>query len=68
MVLHPLSEHRHPLELRRRGDGPDGRLFLPFDARIGKKFSDLFNVSLEVGVPIIKQYPVYNFSAAEVMA
>ena len=48
--------------------GQTGRLFLPFDARIGKKFSDLFNVSLEVGVPIIKQYPVYNFSAAEVTA
>jgi hypothetical protein len=44
--------------------GQTGRLFLPFDARIGKKFSDLFNVSLEVGVPIIKQYPVYNFMTA----
>jgi hypothetical protein len=44
--------------------GQTGRLFLPFDALIGKKFSDLFNVSLEVGVPIIKQYPVYNFMTA----
>ena len=44
--------------------GQTGRLFLPFDAQIGKKFSDLFNVSLEVGVPIIKQYPVYNFVTA----
>jgi hypothetical protein len=44
--------------------GQTGRLFLPFDALIGKKFSALFNVSLEVGVPIIKQYPVYNFMTA----
>jgi hypothetical protein len=44
--------------------GQTGRLFLPFDARIGKKFTDNFNVSLEVGVPIIKQYPVYNFKTA----
>jgi hypothetical protein len=41
--------------------GQTGRLFLPFDVRIGKKFSDLFNASLEVGVPTIKQYPIYNF-------
>ena len=41
--------------------GQTGCLFLPFDVRIGKKFSDLFNASLEVGVPIIKQYPIYNF-------
>jgi hypothetical protein len=44
--------------------GQTGRLFLPFDARIGRKFSDTFNVSLEVGVPIVKQYPVYNFLTA----
>jgi hypothetical protein len=44
--------------------GQTGRLFLPFDARIGKKFSDFFNVSLELGVPIVKQYPVYNFMTA----
>jgi hypothetical protein len=44
--------------------GQTGRLFLPFDSRIGKKFSDYFNISLEVSVPIIKQYPVYNFMTA----
>ena len=44
--------------------GQTGRLFLPFDARIGHKFSDSFNVSLEVGVPIVKQYPVYDFMTA----
>jgi hypothetical protein len=40
--------------------GQTGRLFLPFDARIGRKLSDNIALSLEVGVPIIKDYPVYN--------
>ena len=44
--------------------GETGRLFLPFDARIGRKFSEAFNVSLEVAVPIVKQYPVYDFMTA----
>jgi hypothetical protein len=44
--------------------GQTGRLFLPFDARIGHTFSDNFNVSLEVAVPIVKQYPVYDFMTA----
>lgn len=34
--------------------GQTGRLFLPFDARIGRQ------LSFELGVPIIKNYPVYN--------
>jgi hypothetical protein len=41
--------------------GQTGRLFLPFDARVGRKLSDNAALSLEVGVPIIKDYPVYNF-------
>jgi len=41
--------------------GQTGRLFLPFDARVGRKFTKTFAVSLEVGVPIINQYPVYDF-------
>jgi len=41
--------------------GQTGRLFLPFDARIGRKFTDNLAMSLEVGVPIIKEYPVYDF-------
>jgi hypothetical protein len=40
--------------------GQTGRLFLPFDARIGRQLSDNVALSLEVGVPIIKDYPVYN--------
>jgi hypothetical protein len=42
--------------------GQTGRLFLPFDARIGRKFAKNLNVSLEVGIPIVKQYPVYDFT------
>jgi len=41
--------------------GQTGRLFLPFDAAIGAKLSDNFVMSLEASVPIIKDYPVYNF-------
>jgi hypothetical protein len=40
--------------------GQTGRLFLPFDARIGRKLSDNTALSFELGVPIIKDYPVYN--------
>jgi hypothetical protein len=43
--------------------GQTGRLFLPFDMRVGKKVSDNVTASLEVGVPIIKDYPVYNFKS-----
>jgi hypothetical protein len=41
--------------------GQTGRLFLPFDARIGRKLSEDLALSLEVGLPIIKDYPVYDF-------
>jgi hypothetical protein len=40
--------------------GQTGRLFLPFDGRVGRKFSKTLTVSLEVGVPIVNQYPVYD--------
>jgi hypothetical protein len=43
--------------------GQTGRLFLPFDVRIGRELSDNAALSLEVGVPIIKDYPVYDFKA-----
>ena len=41
--------------------GQAGRLFLPFDAEIGGKLTDNLVLALEVGVPIVKDYPVYNF-------
>jgi hypothetical protein len=37
------------------------RLFLPFDALIGAKLTNTFQISLEGSVPIVKEYPVYNF-------
>jgi hypothetical protein len=40
--------------------GQTGRLFLPIDARVGRKLSDNVALSFELGVPIIKDYPVYN--------
>lgn len=43
--------------------GQTGRLFLPFDTRVGRNLTDQIALSLEIGVPIIKDYPVYNFKA-----
>jgi hypothetical protein len=40
--------------------GQTGRLFLPFDFRVGRKFDGGAALSFELGVPIIKDYPVYN--------
>lgn len=41
--------------------GQTGPLFLPLDMAIGKKLTDSLVMSLEAGVPIIKDYPVYDF-------
>jgi hypothetical protein len=41
--------------------GQTGRLFVPFDFSVGRTLTKNFTVSLEVGVPIIKDYPVYDF-------
>ena len=57
ITLYPSTDIRINL-----GDpitGQTGRLFLPFDARIGRKLSDNVSLSFELGVPIIKDYPVY---------
>ena len=43
--------------------GQTGRLFLPFDVRIGRDLTDHIALSVEIGVPIVKDYPVYNFKA-----
>jgi hypothetical protein len=43
--------------------GQTGRLFLPFDALIGAKLTNTLQISLEGAVPIVKEYPVYNFKA-----
>ncbi|MGO8920179.1 MAG: hypothetical protein ACLQJR_30135 [Stellaceae bacterium] len=41
--------------------GQTGRLFLPIDFLVGRKLTPNLVLSLEVGVPIIKDYPVYDF-------
>lgn len=41
--------------------GQTGRWFIPFDIRVGKKLSETIALSLEVGIPILKDYPVYDF-------
>jgi hypothetical protein len=43
--------------------GQTGRLFLPFDVRVGRQLSNNVALSFELGVPIIKDYPVYNLKA-----
>jgi hypothetical protein len=41
--------------------GQTGRLFLPFDVAVGRKLGDSWTISLEASVPIVNDYPVYNF-------
>ena len=41
--------------------GQKGRLFLPFDVAFGREISKGLQMSLEVAVPIIRDFPVYNF-------
>ena len=41
--------------------GQTGRLFLPADIMIGRDILKDVTLSLEISVPIIKDYPVYNF-------
>jgi hypothetical protein len=41
--------------------GQTGRLFLPFDFAVGRELTRNFVASLEVSVPIINDYPVYDF-------
>jgi hypothetical protein len=41
--------------------GQSGRLFLPIDFMVGRNVTKTVTLSLEVSVPVIKDYPVYNF-------
>jgi hypothetical protein len=43
--------------------GQTGRLFLPLDAAIGKKLADGIVLMWEASVPMIKDFPAYNFKA-----
>jgi hypothetical protein len=44
--------------------GQTGRLFLPLDFMVGRSITKDATVSLEIGVPLIKDYPVYDFKTA----
>ena len=59
LILYPSADIR--VNYGDRITGQTGRLFLPFDFSVGRSLTKYFTVSLEVGVPIIKNYPVYNF-------
>jgi len=41
--------------------GQTGRWFVPFDIRVGRKLTETVALSVEVGVPILRDYPVYDF-------
>jgi hypothetical protein len=41
--------------------GQTGRLFLPLDIMVGRSVAKNAAISLEVSVPMIKDYPVYDF-------
>jgi hypothetical protein len=43
--------------------GQTGRLFLPIDVLVGRDLTKNLTVSLEISVPVIKDYPVYDFKA-----
>jgi hypothetical protein len=41
--------------------GQTGRLFLPMDFLVGRDLTKTITLSLEISVPMIKDYPVYDF-------
>ena len=43
--------------------GQTGRLFLPMDFLVGRDLTKTITMSIEIGVPLIKDYPVYDFKA-----
>jgi len=58
VTLYPSNDIR--INLGAPVSGQTGRLFLPIDAALGRSFDRLL-VSLEASVPIVKDYPVYDF-------
>ena len=40
--------------------GQTGRLFLPADFMVGRNLTKSVTMSLEIGAPLIKDYPVYD--------
>lgn len=59
LSIYPSSDIRVNLADKRGGD--TGRLFLPIDFMVGKMVRRRVVASVEVGVPIIDDYKVYDF-------
>src|SRR5262249_45351920 len=57
--LSPSSDIRYNFATKRPGDA--GRLFLPFNFMVGKLLTRSIVASLEMGVPIVHDYEVYDF-------
>jgi hypothetical protein len=61
VTFYPSNDIR--VNFGERISGQTGRLFLPFDVAAGKKLSDTLSASVEVGIPIVDDYPVYKFKS-----
>jgi hypothetical protein len=59
VTLYPSYDVR--INFGPEASGQRGRVFLPFDVAFGREITKGLQVSLEVGVPIIRDFPVYNF-------
>ena len=59
VTLYPSYDIR--INYGQAATGQTGRLFLPFNASVGRSLTDKLIASVEVGVPIVNDYPVYNF-------
>jgi hypothetical protein len=57
--LYPSSDIRYNFAAKRPGDA--GRWFLPFNFMVGKLLTRSIVASLEIGVPIVNDYQVYDF-------
>jgi len=57
--LSPSSDIRYNFAAKRPGDS--GRLFLPFNFMVGKLLTKSIVAALEIGVPIVHDYEVYDF-------
>ncbi|MGO9545007.1 MAG: transporter [Rhodomicrobium sp.] len=61
LTLYPSYDIR--INYGEPASGQTGHLFLPADFAIGRELCDRVVMSLEIGVPIIKDYPVYDYKA-----
>jgi hypothetical protein len=61
VTLFPSNDVR--INYGRPSSGQTGHLFLPFDAAVGRELKSGLVVTLEMSVPLIKDYPVYNFKS-----